>query len=239
MSNAMTRLLRRLCGTSLWTIRRASPSAIAVFPTPGCPIRTGLFLLRRESTWMTRRISSSRPITGSSFPAAAAATRSMQNFSSDWYFASGFWSVTRALPRTCWRAFWTDLSSTALANSKRFAGASIVVRASNRCSVDTNSSLIDPADFAAVSNTCCKLRLTEGWLALLDEGKRSTSDSTVDVNWDRALPILSITAGTMPPASLRRASSRWSGAISAWPFPPASVCALATAAWALVVSFSN
>jgi len=32
------------------------------------PIRTGCFLVRRLRTWMTRRISSSRPITGSSFP---------------------------------------------------------------------------------------------------------------------------------------------------------------------------
>ena len=29
---------------------------------------TGLFFVRRESTWITRRISSSRPMTGSSFP---------------------------------------------------------------------------------------------------------------------------------------------------------------------------
>ena len=41
---------------------------MAVLPTPGSPISTGLFLVRRESTWMTRRISSSRPITGSSLP---------------------------------------------------------------------------------------------------------------------------------------------------------------------------
>src|ERR1044072_1624971 len=38
---------------------------MAVLPTPGSPMRTGLFLVRRDSTWMTRRISSSRPLTGS------------------------------------------------------------------------------------------------------------------------------------------------------------------------------
>ena len=43
---------------------------MAVLPTPGSPISTGLFLVRRESTWITRRISSSRPITGSSLPRA-------------------------------------------------------------------------------------------------------------------------------------------------------------------------
>ena len=43
---------------------------MAVLPTPGSPISTGLFLVRRDSTWMTRRISSSRPMTGSSLPCA-------------------------------------------------------------------------------------------------------------------------------------------------------------------------
>ena len=55
-------------GTSPLIMRWANPSAIAVLPTPGSPIKTGLFLERRESTWITRRISSSRPITGSNFP---------------------------------------------------------------------------------------------------------------------------------------------------------------------------
>ena len=49
-------------------MRCARPSTIAVLPTPGSPISTGLFLVRRCSTWMVRRISSSRPITGSSLP---------------------------------------------------------------------------------------------------------------------------------------------------------------------------
>ena len=59
---------RRPSGTSPSTIRWARPSTIAVLPTPGSPIRTGLFLVRRLRTWITRRISSSRPITGSSLP---------------------------------------------------------------------------------------------------------------------------------------------------------------------------
>ena len=68
-SSAITRLFLSDSGTSPATMRCASPSTIAVLPTPGSPIRTGLFLVRRESTWMTRRTSSSRPITGSSLPA--------------------------------------------------------------------------------------------------------------------------------------------------------------------------
>ena len=53
-------------GTSPLIIRWANPSTIAVLPTPGSPINTGLFLVRRCNTWIVRRISSSRPITGSS-----------------------------------------------------------------------------------------------------------------------------------------------------------------------------
>ena len=53
-------------------MRSARPSTIAVLPTPGSPISTGLFLVRRESTCIVRRISSSRPITGSSLPSRAA-----------------------------------------------------------------------------------------------------------------------------------------------------------------------
>ena len=38
----------RLSGTSPLRMRSASPSTIAVLPTPGSPIRTGLFLVRRD-----------------------------------------------------------------------------------------------------------------------------------------------------------------------------------------------
>ena len=71
MSSAITRRSRSDSGTSPETIRWARPSTIAVLPTPGSPISTGLFLVRRERTWITRRISSSRPITGSSLPCSA------------------------------------------------------------------------------------------------------------------------------------------------------------------------
>ncbi len=88
-SMLMRRLPLRESGTSPATMRRARPSAMAVLPTPGSPMRTGLFLLRRLSTCMMRRISSSRPITGSIFPARARAVRSVPYFSRVWYFPSG------------------------------------------------------------------------------------------------------------------------------------------------------
>ena len=64
-------------GTSPRTIRCASPSAMAVLPTPGSPIRTGLFFVLRESIRITFLISVSRPMTGSSSFSRARFTRSV------------------------------------------------------------------------------------------------------------------------------------------------------------------
>src|SRR6202453_3578532 len=66
----------RTSGTSPEMIRCARPSTMAVLPTPGSPIRTGLFFVRRARICITRRISSSRPITGSSLPRRARSVRS-------------------------------------------------------------------------------------------------------------------------------------------------------------------
>ena len=49
-SSATRRRSLRLSGTSPETIRWARPSTIAVLPTPGSPIKTGLFLVRRLRT---------------------------------------------------------------------------------------------------------------------------------------------------------------------------------------------
>ncbi len=54
MSSASRRLSARKCGTSPQTIFWARPSTIAVLPTPGSPISTALFLVRRHSTCWTR-----------------------------------------------------------------------------------------------------------------------------------------------------------------------------------------
>lgn len=51
------RLSSRLSGTLPVMMRWARPSAMAVLPTPGAPMRTGLFLVRRLRIWMTRLIS--------------------------------------------------------------------------------------------------------------------------------------------------------------------------------------
>ena len=81
ISSANIFLFFKPSGTSPLTIRCARPSATAVLPTPGSPIRTGLFLVLRERIRITFRISASRPITGSIFCSLARSTRSYPNFS--------------------------------------------------------------------------------------------------------------------------------------------------------------
>jgi hypothetical protein len=63
-------------GTSPRTILWAIPSAIAVLPTPGSPINTGLFFVFRKRIRRTLLISESLPITGSSLFLRASSTRS-------------------------------------------------------------------------------------------------------------------------------------------------------------------
>ena len=66
-------------GTLPSTILRASPSAIAVLPTPGSPIIITLDLILRANTNCISSISFSRPITGSIFLPLALVVRLVQN----------------------------------------------------------------------------------------------------------------------------------------------------------------
>ena len=67
ISSSQIVLSFKLSGTSPLTILWASPSTIAVLPTPGSPIKTGLFFVFLDKILVILRISSSRPITGSVF----------------------------------------------------------------------------------------------------------------------------------------------------------------------------
>ena len=66
-------------GTSPLTILSANPSTIAVLPTPGSPIRTGLFLVLLDKILITLLISSSLPITGSNLCFLAKSTKLVPN----------------------------------------------------------------------------------------------------------------------------------------------------------------
>ena len=75
-SSETTRLPRRISGMFPSIIFCASPSTMDDLPTPGSPISTGLFFVRRDRICTMRSISFARPITGSSSPFFAARVRS-------------------------------------------------------------------------------------------------------------------------------------------------------------------
>ena len=99
-SSVKTLLLFKPSGTSAFTILCAKPSAIAVFPTPGSPIKTGLFFVLRCKTWMVLLISSSLPITGSNLPSSALSVKSIVNFWSASLSLSEVDLSTSSLPLT-------------------------------------------------------------------------------------------------------------------------------------------
>ena len=68
MSSDSTRWSRSTSGQSPLAMSSASPSTMAVLPTPGSPISTGLFFLRRARISMTRSISLARPMVGIELP---------------------------------------------------------------------------------------------------------------------------------------------------------------------------
>ena len=75
-------LFLRILGILPSAILCARPSTIAVLPTPGSPIRHGLFFVLLQRTCIRRSISLSRPIIGSSFPSMAFSVRSVLYWSS-------------------------------------------------------------------------------------------------------------------------------------------------------------
>ena len=75
VSSAKTSAPASAAGTSPCRRRCASPSAMAVLPTPASPTNTGPFFRRRHSTSSVRCSSFCRPISGSSRPAAARSDR--------------------------------------------------------------------------------------------------------------------------------------------------------------------
>ena len=76
------RLPKRTGDVRFWAINCASPSTMALLPTPGSPMSMGLFFLRLHKISDTRMISLSRPTTGSSSPSAAAFVRLVEKRSS-------------------------------------------------------------------------------------------------------------------------------------------------------------
>ena len=81
ISNANMVLSFSPSGTSPFKILWARPSTTAVFPTPGSPINTGLFLVLLDRICIVCLISASLPMTGSNLPSRAISTKSLPYFS--------------------------------------------------------------------------------------------------------------------------------------------------------------
>ena len=221
-------------------MRWARPSAIAVLPTPGSPMRTGLFFVRRERTWTTRRISSSRPMTGSSSPFAARSVRSTPNFSSAWILSSGAWSVTRFVPRTSPIAL---SSSSFVAPALRSASPAFEpwpARLRSRCSVETYSSLRSRISCSAARSTWTSSE--DGWPETSPPAPIVGSPSSAALSGARTLavstPSLLRTDGTIPPSCSTRTPSRCSGVTCGLLRCSARRPAAAMASWALMVKRS-
>ena len=188
-------------GTSPSTIRRAKPSTTAVFPTPGSPIRTGLFLVRRERTWIVRRTSSSRPITGSILPSRASAVRSRPYLLSAWKVPSGSCVFTRALPFVSNRA-WSNNSPVAPFVESIFltVESPLCARAMRRCSVLTYLSPRSLASTSASLRTVRVMRLNFG-AATVDpeaEGSACKSARTLVLKVGTSTPRYSSRAVAIP-----------------------------------------
>ena len=238
MSSAITRRSRRLSGTSPATIRCARPSTIAVLPTPGSPIRTGLFLVRRESTWITRRISSSRPITGSSLPCSASAVRSRPNFSSACIVSSGFGRGDAVRP-----AHLGDRLRQRVAVGQQVGERPRTCRRGRaggarwRCTRRRAPAISFSARCSARTKAC--------------DGRTSGSASPPSLGSPRPRPALAggsrrrrrrasaAPAPRGPSSWSSRASSRCAGATSGLRRSAASRCAAATASWDLIVNRSG
>ena len=234
-SSAISRLFRRDSGTSPATIRWARPSTTAVLPTPGSPISTGLFLVRRDSTWMTRLISASRPMTGSSLPSLADLVRSTPNFSSALYVSSGSWLVTRALPR-----IWLNASSSAsgvapAAASTALASPPSAARPTSRCSVEMYSSFSCLARLDAVAIADSSGRDISGALSVAPRarGSRASRSSACLATSAGSAPTARSSGAVVPSACSSSARSRCSGSTCGLPSAAARRTAVDSASWLL------
>mmetsp|Transcript_36502 Transcript_36502/g.83725 ORF Transcript_36502/g.83725 Transcript_36502/m.83725 type:complete len:265 (+) Transcript_36502:2107-2901(+) len=156
MSSVLSPIPRMPSGMSLATMRCASPSTTAVFPTPGSPTSTGLFFVRRMRICKMRRIWSSRPITGSRRPAAALSMRSIPYFSSASNVDSALLLSTfrpERMASTAFRASASERSSRSSLATLEFL--SLLYSARSKWSCATNAS---PALLAALPAASTSLR---------------------------------------------------------------------------------
>ena len=127
ISRTITLFPNKLLGTFCETILSAKPSTIAVFPTPGSPIRTGLFLVLLFNISIIRVISLSRANTGSNLLLNASLVKSFAREFNVLVFAelssgiSNFLKPSNNLENNPWLCFSSSNSSVIIASTFIFS----------------------------------------------------------------------------------------------------------------------
>src|SRR4051794_7028639 len=237
-SSTSSRLFFSVSGTSPLTMRCARPSTIAVLPTPGSPISTGLFLVRRCRIWMQRRISSSRPITGSSLPWRARSVRSSVYLVSAWRCDSSACPCTVSPPRTSSIAFSNAALVTPACFKRRPASPLSPAAASRKSSEAMYWSPRFCASLSATLRSVVRSRpiITSPGVPSTLARRASASASP----FFRALvlpPALAMRPAI--PGSFSSALSKCGGSMYWLSLPKAALCASASASCSLVVNLSN
>ncbi len=226
---------RRFSGTSPFTMRWAIPSAMAVLPTPASPTRMGLFLVRRERICSTRRISSSRPITGSSFPERAIALRSTAYLPSASNCCSEVCESTVAPLRKTRMASSSSFSAAPERFSSSDAALRSATRPSSRCSVEAYLSL----NFRVKSTARCMVRVhsceKKGSPAPSTRGSAATARFASSRSRRTFTPVRPSRNAASESSSRTRTASRCSGSTACCPCSPASDTAPCSASCALIV----
>ncbi|KAF7023519.1 hypothetical protein CFC21_036020 [Triticum aestivum] len=243
MSSATRRTSRRLLGTSPRTTRCASPSTTAVLPTPGSPMRTGLFLVRRDRIRTTRRISSSRPMTGSSLPATS--TRSRPYVLRAWKLVSPDADSTRRLSPP--RSFSTSAFTRAAEIPASLSASEICASSRRPMSSWSTARCESPRDFCAdcARRTALTSEVEAGTVSGGGdcEGSRLSAADATRSNESAAASLppdaWAMAWRRMPDLSAASAAARCSGVSCAWPASDAISCAAASASLVLCVNLSG
>jgi hypothetical protein len=213
---------------------------MAVLPTPGSPISTGLFLLRRCSTWIARRISSSRPMTGSSLPARARSVRSIVYFFSDSRWPSASCELTLPPPRTAVIAASSALRVRPFSRARRPASDLSSVSANSTISLAMNWSPCFCASLSArfSSDNSSRPICTSPPLPLT-LGSRCNAVFNAPVRPPMLAPARCSSERVPPSSWFSKAISRCAGSMYWLSLPTAWLCASARASCSLVVSLSS
>ncbi len=213
---------------------------MAVLPTPGSPISTGLFLVRRCRIWMVRRISSSRPMTGSSLPWRARSVRSIVYFFRASRCPSASCEPTLSPPRTASMAVSSAFFCRPCSLSRRPVSFLSSARASRNISEAMNWS---PRFCAFLSVRLSRLDRSRpictspAWPSTL--GRRATAFSAAPFRAATLTPARASSEALAPSSCRSRASSRCCGSMNCWSAPTAMLWASARACWNLVVNLSK